>query len=155
VIRHLTLPQGPGVRCDFGVRSGGSVPIHYDPLVGKIIVWGETRDQAMARAARALGECVLSGIPSTLLFHRWLVEQEAFRSGAYDTAYLASEFRGVARATDARDEEDAAVLAALFARTSSRGPRFSAASASAENGGEEKSRWRSAAPAFRLPPRSR
>jgi len=42
VVRRLTLPQGPGVRCDFGVRSGGTVPIHYDPLIGKIIVWAET-----------------------------------------------------------------------------------------------------------------
>jgi len=154
-IRRLELPQGPGVRCDFGVRSGGSVPIHYDPLVGKIIVWGETRDQALARAARALGECVISGIPSTLLFHRWLVDQPAFGSGSYDTAYLSNEFRGVTRAADARDEEDAAVIAALFAGTSPRGPRFTSAGTSSANGADERSRWRSAVPPFRVPPRSR
>src|SRR5207253_5507059 len=121
VVRRLELPQGPGVRCDFGVRSGDTVPIHYDPLIGKIIVWGETREQALARASRALAECVLSGIPSTLLFHRWLVAQPEFLSGRYDTAYLAIQFRGTARAEDARDAGDAAVLAALYAATSASG----------------------------------
>ena len=152
VVRHLTLPQGPGVRCDFGVRSGGTVPIHYDPLIGKIIVWGETREQALARAARALAECTLSGIPSSLLFHRWLTAQPAFLSGQYDTAYLTSEFRGTARAEDARDAEDAAVLAALYAATGPRGPRFASSS---NGGGDPPSRWRAAGRLFPAPPRSR
>ncbi len=155
-VRRLEAPQGPGVRCDLGVRSGGSVPIHYDPLIGKIIVWGETREHALARSARALGECALSGIPTTLLFHRWLLEQPAFLSGMYDTAYLTSEFRGVARTADARDEEDAAVLAALYAHVASRGPRFAepGSDAMAANG-EVRSLWRSAAHAFRTAPRAR
>jgi acetyl-CoA carboxylase biotin carboxylase subunit len=149
VVRRLELPQGPGVRCDFGVRPGGSVPIHYDPLIGKIIVWGEDRPQALARSSRALAECAISGIPTSLLFHRWLVAQEAFRSGTYDTAYLANEFKGTGREEDARDEEDAAVLAALHAATGARGPRVMA------NGGQAPSRWRAAGVRFPAPPRSR
>jgi acetyl/propionyl-CoA carboxylase alpha subunit len=121
-VRRFELPQGPGVRCDVGVRPGGSVPIHYDPLIGKIVVWGETREHALARSARALGECAISGIPTSLLFHRWLLEQPAFLSGHYDTATLTNEFRGIALASDARDEEDAALLAALFAEESQRRP---------------------------------
>jgi len=155
MVRHLELPQGPGVRCDFGVRSDGSVPIHYDPLIGKIIVWGETREQALARAARALGECVLSGIPSSLLFHRWLVGQPSFLSGQYDTATLGSEFRGTARVEDARDAEDAAVLAALYVATHPRGPRFVAGAGDASSSGEPSSRWRTAGRDFPVPPRSR
>jgi acetyl/propionyl-CoA carboxylase alpha subunit len=155
VVRHLELPQGPGVRCDFGVRSGGTVPIHYDPLIGKIIVWGETREQALARASRALGECVLSGIPSSVLFHRWLVAQPAFLSGQYDTAYLASEFRGTVRVEDARDVEDAAVLAALYAATHPRGPRFVAGAGTPSENREPPSRWRTAGRVFPAPPRSR
>jgi acetyl/propionyl-CoA carboxylase alpha subunit len=151
-VRRFDLPQGPGVRCDVGMRPGGSVPIHYDSLIGKIVVWGETREQALARSARALGECALSGIPTTLLFHRWLLEQPAFLSGQYDTAYLANEFRGITRPSDARDEEDAAVLAALFASV----PRpVSAAGAPAGNGEEPVSRWRAAFPNFPAAPRSR
>jgi acetyl-CoA carboxylase biotin carboxylase subunit len=155
MVRHLELPQGPGVRCDFGVRSGGSVPIHYDPLIGKIIVWGATREQALARAARALGECVLSGIPSSLLFHRWLVGQPSFLSGQYDTATLASEFRGTVRPGDTRDAEDAAVLAALYAATHPRGPRFVAGAGAPAENGEPTSRWRAAGRVFPAPPRSR
>ncbi len=152
-VRRFVLPQGPGVRCDVGVREGGQVPIHYDPLIGKIVVWGETREHALARSARALGECAISGVPSTLLFHRWLVEQPAFLSGDYDTAYLASEFRGIARPSDARDEEDAALLAALFVHAGRR--QLLPAGAPVGNGGEHPSRWRSAFPNFRATPRSR
>ncbi|HZE20140.1 MAG TPA: acetyl-CoA carboxylase biotin carboxylase subunit [Candidatus Angelobacter sp.] len=152
-VRRIELPQGPGVRCDVGVRSGGVVPVHYDPLIGKIIVWGETRAHALARAARALEECVLEGIPTTLSFHRWLLEQPAFRAGTYDTAFLANEFRGVTRATSARDEEDASVLAALFAHVTAREPRFPPGLAGARNGGG--SRWRLAHPNLRAPLRRR
>ena len=156
LIRRLELPQGPGVRCDFGVRSGGTVPIHYDPLIGKIIVWGESREQALARAARALAECVISGIPTTLSFHRWLVAQPAFRSGEYDTAYLTSEFRGTARVEDAQDGEDAAILAALYVATHPRGPRFvSGGTGTGVGQSEPPSRWRQAGPVFRAAPRSR
>jgi acetyl-CoA carboxylase biotin carboxylase subunit len=157
LIRLLELPQGPGVRCDFGVRSGGVVPIHYDPLIGKIIVWGESREQALGRAARALAECVISGIPTTLSFHRWLVAQPAFRSGRYDTAYLSQEFRGTARAEDARDQEDAAILAALYVATHPRGARFVSGGTVPESGAQEEapSRWRAAGLSFRAPPRSR
>src|SRR5262249_11845977 len=79
--RPRCLPAGPGVRVDFGMREGGEVPFHYDPLIGKLIVWARTREEAVARARRAVGECVLEGIPTTLDFHRWLLDQQAFRSG--------------------------------------------------------------------------
>jgi len=152
-VRRFDLPQGPGIRCDVGVRSGGSVPIHYDPLIGKIVVWGESRAHALARSARALGECALSGIPTTLLFHRWLLEQPAFLSGDYDTGYLTREFRGLTRASDARDQEDAAVVAALFAQATRPAPAD--AGAPAGNGDEPVSRWRAALPPFPAAPRSR
>ena len=76
--------------------------------------------------------------------------QPAFRSGRYDTGYLASEFRGAARAEDARDAEDAAVLAALYAATSAPGSRSIAPASS-----ETQSRWRAAGQSFPAPPRSR
>ena len=76
--------------------------------------------------------------------------QPAFRSGGYNTAYLASEFRGTARAEDARDAEDAAVLAALHAATSARAPGV-VSTGSAEG----PSRWRTAGRTFPAPPRSR
>ena len=157
-IRRLTLPQGPGVRCDVGVRSGGAVPFHYDPLIGKIIVWGDTRESALARASRALGECTLSGLPNTLPFHRWLLEQPAFRSGSYDTAFVTQEFKGAGVEPSARDREDAAMLAALFVHAAARGKHFAGATsaeASSRNGGAERSRWRTAPLGPRMPSRPR
>jgi len=159
-VRRLELPGGPGVRCDFGVRSGGSVPVHYDPLIGKIIVWAETRPLAVARARRALDECVLEGVRTTLPLHRWLLEQEAFTGGAYDTAFLAHQFKTAEPKTAARDAEDAAVLAAILA-TRSAAARVESESAWAAGGSSDRrpmtaggallgaSRWRAALPGLR------
>jgi len=135
VVRRFELPQGPGVRCDVGVRPGGTVPVHYDPLIGKIIVWGETRAHALARARRALRECVVTGIATSLPFHRWLVEQPAFRDGAYDTAYLAHEFRGTSLPDAKREATDAALIAAVFAHATGALRR-------ASTGRGPESRWR-------------
>ncbi|HEX7077631.1 MAG TPA: biotin carboxylase N-terminal domain-containing protein [Candidatus Eisenbacteria bacterium] len=140
-VRRLTLPGGPGVRCDFGVRPGGAVPVHYDPLIGKIIVWAPTRPEAVARARRALGECVLDGVHTSLAFHRWLLEHEGFARGEYDTATLAHDFRGVATRATERDEADAAILAALFAQAEVAAPRADATGARPAAGAAP-SRWR-------------
>jgi acetyl-CoA carboxylase biotin carboxylase subunit len=154
VIRRLELPAGPGVRSDFGVRSGDAVPVHYDPMIGKIIVWAPTREEAVARARRALDECALDGIHTTLPFHRWLLRQDPFVSGAYDTAYLAHQFRSVATASTAQDEQDAAALAALFVFSESHAPRVSAGAATAveANGAGAGSRWRQAGAHLRRTP---
>ena len=151
-IGRLELPAGPGVRCDVGVRSGGTVSVHYDPLIGKIIVWGASRAEALARARRALGECVLEGIRTTVGFHRWLLAQEPFRSGEYDTAYLTHAFRGTAAAESAQEVEDAAALAALFAYATASMPRFADAVSAQEREALVASRWRLAHPNLRVPP---
>jgi acetyl-CoA carboxylase biotin carboxylase subunit len=122
-VERFELPSGPGVRCDVGIRAGDAVPVHYDPLLGKIIVWGPDREAALARARRAIGECVLEGVRTTLPFHRWLLEQESFGAGTYDTGFLASAFRGTGHG-DGIDEQDALVLAAIFAETEARAPRL-------------------------------
>jgi acetyl-CoA carboxylase, biotin carboxylase subunit len=144
-VRRLTLPSGPGVRADFGVREGGTVPFHYDPLIGKIIVAAATREEALARARRALRECRIEGTPTTLPFHRWLIEQSAFLDGSYDTAWLAHHFHGVEPPPAGPEEDDAAVLAAVFAEVESSAPRLLPSA-------PPPSRWRAGA-ALRTPPR--
>ena len=144
-VRRLTLPSGPGVRVDFGVREGGLVPFHYDPLIGKIIVAAATRDEACARARRALRECRIEGVPTSLPFHEWLLEQGAFLDGSYDTAYLAHHFRRIEPPPAGPEEEDAAILAALFAHVDAASPRVPAYAAAP-------SRWRANA-ALRANPR--
>jgi acetyl-CoA carboxylase biotin carboxylase subunit len=159
-VTRLELPGGPGIRCDFGVRSGGAVPVHYDPLIGKIIVWSGTREETLARARRAIAECVLEGIRTTLPLHRWLLAQEAFVTGRYDTAFLAHQFRRAEPEDAARRDADAAILAAIFARISSAAPSVDAAGGPDGREPEARrpmtagpsaavSRWRSALPGLR------
>jgi acetyl-CoA carboxylase biotin carboxylase subunit len=96
-IRTLRLPEGPGVRNDAGFAEGSEVPVYYDSLLAKLIVWGATRDEAIARLRRALGEYVIVGVPTSLPFHRFVVEDEAFRAGDLSTAFVEERYGGVAR----------------------------------------------------------
>ena len=91
-ITHLELPGGPGVRVDTHVRTGYTIPPTYDSLIAKLIVWGRDREEALARAARALDEFVIEGVATTLPFHREVVDNSAFRSGEVYTDFVAVEF---------------------------------------------------------------
>jgi acetyl-CoA carboxylase biotin carboxylase subunit len=87
------LPQGPGVRNDSGFESGTEVPVHYDPMLGKLICWGGDREQARGRMLRALEECTVEGIPTNVPFHRWALRQPAFVQGALHTGFVEDLFR--------------------------------------------------------------
>ena len=88
VVRHLRLPGGPGVRWDGGVESGDEVTLHYDPLIAKLIVWGETRAVALERMRRALRELVIVGIPTSQAFHLRVMDDAEFQRGDIDITYL-------------------------------------------------------------------
>jgi acetyl-CoA carboxylase, biotin carboxylase subunit len=88
-ITRFRPPLGPGIRLDTYVEEGTSVPPHYDSLLGKLIVWDESRPEAIARALRALGELQLEGIPTTRALAIDVLRSEGFASGRYSTAYLA------------------------------------------------------------------
>ncbi len=77
----VVLPGGPGIRVDTHLYPGYRVPPDYDSLLGKIISWGQTREQAVSRLDRALAETVISGIPTTTAFLRLLVTDSEFRGG--------------------------------------------------------------------------
>ena len=87
-ITKLVLPGGPGVRVDTHVYQGYKVPPTYDSLVAKLIVWGRDREEALARADRALSEFVIEGIKTTIPFHRAAIAQEAFRTGDVHTDFI-------------------------------------------------------------------
>jgi acetyl-CoA carboxylase biotin carboxylase subunit len=91
-IEVFNPPGGFGVRIDSHVYSGYSVPPYYDSLLGKLIVWGETRDEAIARARRALDEFIVVGIPTTVPFHQMVVENEAFQRGEVYTDFVERYF---------------------------------------------------------------
>jgi acetyl-CoA carboxylase biotin carboxylase subunit len=88
VIDELRLPGGPGVRMDTHVYPGYEVPPYYDSLLGKLIVWGETRDVALARSRRALRELHVGGIRTNLPFHRGIVDNAAFLNAEVSTNLL-------------------------------------------------------------------
>jgi acetyl-CoA/propionyl-CoA carboxylase, biotin carboxylase, biotin carboxyl carrier protein len=77
-ITEFVAPSGPGVRLDSGVSTGSVIPPMFDSLSAKLIVWGATRDQAIARARRALAEFRIEGVPSVLPFHRAVLDHADF-----------------------------------------------------------------------------
>jgi acetyl-CoA carboxylase, biotin carboxylase subunit len=87
-ISFLDVPGGPGVRVDSAIYQGYKIPPFYDSMVGKLIVWALTREEAISRARRALREYRLEGIKTTIPLHMRLLEDDAFRSGEYHTGYL-------------------------------------------------------------------
>src|SRR5207244_1324135 len=76
-------PSGPGVRVDSAVFDGFEVSLYYDPLVAKLIVWGETRAQAILRMRRALTEFKLLGIRTNIPFHQRLMESPTYIAGRF------------------------------------------------------------------------
>src|SRR5207244_5860509 len=87
-ILDLRAPAGPGIRDDSGATAGWDVPIHYDPMISKLMAWAEDRPRALARMRRALGEYVVAGIRTTVPFFTWLLAQPAFVDAAFHTTYL-------------------------------------------------------------------
>src|SRR5947208_3147255 len=79
VVRYLRPPAGPGVRWDGGVEAGNEVTLFYDPLIAKLIVWGETREVALHRMQRALRELVIVGLPTSQAFHLRVMDEPRFR----------------------------------------------------------------------------
>ena len=88
VIDAYVPPGGPGIRVDSHLFTGYRVPIHYDSLLAKIIAWGRDRDEAVARMARALGEFVIVGVPTTIPFLQDVMADPVFRAGEVYTDYL-------------------------------------------------------------------
>lgn len=92
LIRACRHPQGPYVRCDSYAYPGYEVPIYYDPMIAKVITWGETRKEAIDRMERALSEFILSGIKSNIVLHKTILKHPKFLDGTYTTQFLEKNF---------------------------------------------------------------
>ncbi|HVY47665.1 MAG TPA: hypothetical protein VHB21_17370, partial [Minicystis sp.] len=112
-ITHLRAPGGPWVRDDGGFYEGATVPSHYDPLVSKLSVWGPDRHAALRRMRRALGEYVVTGIRTNLVFHEKLLAHPAFEAGDYSTAFLDEHGAGLFGYGEAAPSDRAALAAAV------------------------------------------
>ena len=138
-IDALSLPTGPGVRWDGGIAEGYEVGLHYDPLLGKLIVHAPDRRAAVARMKRALDELVISGVTTCAPFHQGLMDHEPFGKGDLTIRFLEDYPELLERPEDEAGEQVAAIAAALLehrARQSALAPR-------ASNGGSGRmSHWR-------------
>ena len=85
-------PGGPGVRMDSHVYTDYEIPPYYDSLIGKLIVWGPNRDAAVKRMKRALRECAIAGLPTTIGFHQKILETPAFLEGEVYTDFVERYF---------------------------------------------------------------
>ena len=115
-ITHSMLPTGPGVRVDTGVYPGFEITPFYDPMIAKLIVWGETRAQAILRMRRALEEYRIVGVRTNIPFHQTLMDSHRFMGGQFDTRFVEERF-SMDDAMESRSAnlEIAAILATLVA----------------------------------------
>jgi len=113
-ITHSLVPTGPGVRVDTGVYPGFEITSFYDPLIAKLIVWGETRAQAILRMRRALEEYRIVGVQTNIPFHQTMMDSHRFMGGQYDTRFVEERFSMEdAEESRATHPEIAALLATL------------------------------------------
>ncbi len=115
-ITHSLLPTGPGVRVDTGVYPGFEITPFYDPMIAKLIVWGETRGQAILRMRRALEEYRVVGVRTNIPFHQTLMDSHRFLAGQYDTRFVEERFsmQEMEEGKESYDEV-AAIIATLVA----------------------------------------
>ncbi len=142
VIRRLRWPEGPGIRSDSGVYEGAEVPIHYDPLLAKLIVWGRDRQQARERLARALSELRIEGIRTTVPLFKALLDDEDFCRGRLDIGMLDRKMSDGELAPDPKIEFPELTVIAAALEHLKRQVRSS--SAPAREGGK-RDHWRRAA----------
>jgi len=126
-ITRLRTPSGPGIRDDSGVYEGWTVPLDYDPLLGKLIVHAPSRTQAIARLGRALDEYLVSGIKTNLPLFQQILRHPDFAAGRLDTGFLDRMLAGrgeppkAATANGLGAQHVAAIAAAVFAAAQSAG----------------------------------
>jgi acetyl/propionyl-CoA carboxylase alpha subunit len=112
-------PTGPGVRIDSAIFSGAEVSLYYDPMLSKLIVWGQSRPDAILRMRRALSEYRIVGVRTSIPLHQHIVNTTQFIAGNYDTSYLETSFEMVHDTErEAERERVAAIVATLLAHRS-------------------------------------
>lgn len=114
-LEYLSPPGGPWVREDTGVYSEATVPVHYDPMIAKLVVWGEDREHAIGRMKRALSEYVVAGIKTNLAYHMEVLDHPSFRKGNYSTDFVPAMMAGRI-APESAELNEIAELAAVIAQ---------------------------------------
>jgi len=105
------LPTGKGVRVDNGFEEGMEIPIYYDPMLSKLITYGDTRDEAIQLMLKAINDYKIEGIQTTLSFGSFVFEHEAFRSGNFNTHFVKKYYSP--EALQSKHEEEAKIAALI------------------------------------------
>jgi len=114
ILKNYRLPAGPGVRVDSGVVIFSDIPVYYDPIIAKLIVWGQNRTEAISRARRALEEYRVSGVKTTIGFHWVVLGNDKFIAGDLSTRFLEEQYPDHSfRVLDDNLRENAAIAVAL------------------------------------------
>lgn len=113
-IVYLREPAGPGIRLDSGVYAGFEVPIYYDPILAKLITWGETREQACFRMKKALENYVILGIQTTIPFLAEVVQHPAFLDGKISTHFIPRYFGDWQPPEKSEEGKKLALIGAVF-----------------------------------------
>ncbi|PIU00195.1 MAG: acetyl-CoA carboxylase biotin carboxylase subunit [Bdellovibrionales bacterium CG10_big_fil_rev_8_21_14_0_10_45_34] len=93
-IRRCRNPQGPFIRVDSYIYPDYEVPIHYDPMLAKVIAFGHTREEAISRLSRALDEYSITGIKTNIVLHKSILAHPKFLDGSYTTQFIEKDFSG-------------------------------------------------------------
>ncbi|RCK75617.1 MAG: Biotin carboxylase of acetyl-CoA carboxylase [Anaerolineae bacterium] len=121
VLTHIIPPTGPGVRIDTGVYPGFEITPYYDSLISKLIVWGETRAEAILRMRRALEEYRILGVHTNIPFHQRLMDSHRFMAGQFDTRFVEERFSLESAQESVETHPDiAAIIAAVVAHRQTR-----------------------------------
>lgn len=113
-VLFLKEPKGPGVRHDCGIYSGCEVPIYYDPILAKVIVWAENREIACQRMFNALDDYVVLGIKTTIQFLKELIGHPQFRAGKTTTGFIKMYFDGWEEKKKTEENLKLALVASAF-----------------------------------------
>lgn len=170
-VQILQEPSGPGVRVDSSLYAGLQIPLYYDPLLSKLIVWGQDRTQAIARMRRALAEYHISGVKTTLPFSRWLMMQPRFLTADFSTDFIAEEWDTRQSLEEEEEEEEgelkevgtvstvptaeqlAAIVASLMLQQQTEREQARRQPSGQNDGSVERSRWRDSSRHTMLRPR--
>ena len=107
------LPVGEGIRVDNGFEQGMDIPIYYDPMLAKLITYGQTREEAIQLMIKAIENYQVEGVQTTLPFGKFVFEHEAFRSGKFDTHFVKKYYNADVLKKQMAQEAEIAALVAL------------------------------------------
>jgi acetyl-CoA carboxylase, biotin carboxylase subunit len=118
LVRHISEPHGLGVRTDGYVHAGYEIPIYYDPMISKLIVWARTRESAIGRMKRALYEYKISGVKTSIKFLESILNTPDFAAGIYNTHFIETHLDQLMEASKSNindvESENMAVITAFI-----------------------------------------